>query len=197
MVLVTAIVLYETQIGANDKGTLILKAARSIIALLLSHKTETIRALIYIPEVQQLYDWRCQLLMSCWSAEDKKILPICSMCKRKKRFLFLGVVKLAWYHTIMLMHTHTRTHVQRTNMHALPCNVYNKRKSKQSSDGWLSTISWQVSDALCVERGEHTHAKSRQLRRNLEHVRHTCQEANRYTGACSAYIQIWPLIHPI
>lgn len=56
MVLVTAILLCETQIDANGKGTLILKAVRSIIALLLSHKTETKRALIYIPDVQQLYD---------------------------------------------------------------------------------------------------------------------------------------------
>lgn len=41
MVLGRAIVLYETQIGANSKGTLILKAVRSIIALVLSHKAET------------------------------------------------------------------------------------------------------------------------------------------------------------
>lgn len=56
MVLITAIVLYETQTGANGKGTLILKAVRSIIALLLSHETEAKRALIHIPDVQQLYD---------------------------------------------------------------------------------------------------------------------------------------------
>lgn len=38
MVLVTAIVLYEAQTGANGKCTLILKAVQSIIALLLPHR---------------------------------------------------------------------------------------------------------------------------------------------------------------
>lgn len=130
--------------------------------------------------------------MSCWSAEGTKSYQYAAYAEEKKRFLLLGVVKLAWYHTMMLMHTHR--HTRAAHKHARLAMFLTKGNQNKTVTTGCQAFRDRSQMHRALKGASTRMQRAVSLRRNLEHVRHTCQEANRYTGACSAYIQIWPLI---
>lgn len=128
--------------------------------------------------------------MSCWSAEGKKgSYQYAAYAEEEKKVSFIRCGEASMVsHNYADAHTHTHTCCTQTRALYLAVFLTTGNQNQTVTAG-CQAFRDRSQMHRALKGGEHAHAKSRQLRRNLEHVRHTCQGANRYTGACSAYIQ--------